>query len=230
MGKIKRERQKFHIVAENKDVTRITQEKSKYKPLQLNAVENIFAGIQIQLDDINKFEDVPKTESPENVEKSSSSTKESSSHKIIISNNSNKLQKPLTKKEKLVLKHQKLMEKLDVTQKARRLQGQKKKQKRNLENNQQTLLNIKSDVRPMLTPSAVKPSKKFENGKNHQKNIFAIPEFNDNLPSLSSVFNSRPNQKLIEEKVSKKSKSIANNFVNNYNFLKKAMQNKKLKK
>lgn len=228
LGKIKRGRQKFHIVADKKDDSSLTQkEKTKYKPLQLDAVENIFAGIKIHLDDINKFEDLQKTDAVQNVEKVpevQEVTKESSliSDKIVTTS---KPQKPLTKKEKSMLKHQKLMEKLDVTQKAR-LQCQKKNKKRGLKSNEQTILNCKSEFQSMLTPSAVKPSGKLINCEKPTKNIFAIPEFNDNLPSLSSVFNLRSNINL--EKITNKSKSITkkNNFVKNYNFLKNAMKNK----
>lgn len=239
MGKIKRERQKFHITADNKGVAKAEKKatKSKDLPLKLDAVENIFAGINIQLDSINKFEEKPEqtTELVSTAEEEKTADVQKEIEEVVTSSlqiekKKTVPEKHLSKKEKMALKHQKLMEKLDVTHKAR-IQNQKnKKQKRdaNAQSSAQTLLVSKSEVRSLLTPAAVKPLT-----EKVPKNIFSVPSLNDDLPALNSIFQLKKNCNKTSG-VTAKSKNISKNsnksFVNNYNFLKKAMAKKKIKK
>lgn len=223
MGKIKRERQKFHITAENKDETKVQQNKTStcqtLPPRLLDNVQNIFAGVNIQLDAMNKFDDTPPktTKEPLQSEKETIKTNIPQSVKIDT-------EKHLTKKEKMILKHEKLMQKLDVTQKAR-LQGKRMKK---------TMPSLVStpELRSMTTAAAVKTSNLRTNNDDQRvsKSVLAIPSFNDDLPALDSVAELK---KLSSHKTASKSKSISKNnkgkksFVNNYNFLRKVMANKK---
>lgn len=227
MGKIKRERQKFHITAENKDIAKAEKEyklKNKHLPIPLDAVDNIFSGLNIQLDGINKFDDdtTPLYETKEREDVVEVTVKPSSQTKDI-----EKPQKHFTKKEKMVLKHQQLMDKLDVTQKAR-LHSRKMKQKRNRNVIEQTLLLSKSEISSLLTPAAVEPSK--QHPEKHPKNVFSVPSLNDDLPALHSIFALNLNQKssitngITTKSNSKAKKSNPNEiFVKNYTFLRKAM-------
>lgn len=246
MGKIKRERQKFHIVAENKNATTVEQKAPiKYKSLktQLDAVENIFSGINIQLDSINKFEEIvsaPTDESKSNEEKTVKSNVVEPDVKSSEAKVDNKVStvsgKHQTKKEKMALKHQKLMEKLDVTHKAR-MQHKKKTKKQQKQNEHladQTLAVSKTEFRSLLTPAAVKSSNVANKNANPvPKNVFSIPLLNDDLPALSSIFEKKLNQTNADaHKITMKSKNIGKkgnpkkNFFANYNILKKAMEKK----
>lgn len=238
MGKIKRERQKFHITAENTDETKLQHNKNStcktlpYQPAAklLDNVQNIFAGINIQLDAMNKFDDTPPktTKEPLQSEKQTIQTEIPQLVKIDTDNNTKEFtEKHLTKKEKMILKHEKLMQKLDVTQKAR-LQSKKKTQ------TMRSLVST-SEVQSMLTPAAVKSSNSRTNNDylKISKSVFAIPSFNDDFPALDSAIELKSFQKnLNSQKTASKSKSISKNkngkksFVNNYNFLRKAMANK----
>lgn len=229
MGKII----KYHISAEKRDSKgTIKNERlnQKHMKFQLNAVQNVFAGINIQLSDINKFEEAPPLtkESKQKIEgkveptqPDEISTKTSHGSVPIIEKN-------LTKKEKIALKHQKLMEKLDVTEHAR-LQSQRKNRRKEKQTNnagkQTVLKSSQQEVSTLLTPAAIKPSKQYVKG-NVAKNI---PLFNDDLPSINSIFEIPKNNFCIQSK----SKSILKTsyrkkgFVKNYNFLKKAMATKR---
>lgn len=234
MGKIKRERQKYHITAEKGDgLETIESEIPKQTPLkfQLNTVQNIFAGINIQLSDINKFEETPllakkpidieEKAKPDRADKTSTKT----NHESVPDKG-----KILTKKDKMALKHQKLMKKLDVTQQAR-LQSQKKNKKKGKQTNagDQTLLETSQlEVRSLLTPAAIRPSIQNVNEK-VTKNVFSMPLFNDDLPALNSVYEIPKDNFSMQSKsksISKKSYG-KKGFVKNYNFLKKAMAKKR---
>lgn len=260
MGKVKRDRQKFHItLTDTKVPVTPTRSSHKDKPAlrtQLDAIENIFAGINIQLDSLNKFvepetmvEDVERPTEPEFVEKKTNITA------AIVKPNiqSYAPDKHVTKKEKMRLKHEKLMQKLDVVAQAR-AKSSKSKQKNKLKQADQSLLPSKAAVKSLLTPAAVRPqpnicetSKKAEN---QTKNVFAIPTFNDDLPSLNSIFKLKPaigskvntkadklgtSNKIIKssKKIAKEKKKInyklKDNFVQNCNMLKKLMAKNKNK-
>lgn len=232
MGKIKRERQKFHITSEHKENPQADPKKNpKYKSLPSDTVENIFAGINIQIDEINKFEELPlpSRQLVQNVDNVTQPGVIEITEKTSLRTEGNgigsiKSEKHLTKKEKMTLKHQKLMQKLDVTQQAR-LKSKKNKQKHNTNVAKSNQLASNAEVFPLLTPAAVNP---WRQPNEVPKNVFSLPTFNDDLPSLNPVFE----LKLNSTKVSSKSKSIAKpntkkNFVNNYNFLKRAMAKKK---
>lgn len=227
MGKIKRERQKFHITAENKNETKLQQNKTStcqtLPPRLLDNVKNIFAGINIQLDAMNKLDDTPPKTTTEPLQSEKETIKTNIPQSVKIDT-----EKHLTKKEKMVLKHEKLMQKLDVTQKAR---SQGKRMKKTM-----PVLVSTPEVRSMTTAAAVKTSNLRANNDDQKvsKSVFVIPSFNDDLPALDSVAEHKSFQKkLSSHKTASKSKSISKNnngkksFVNNYNFLRKAMANKK---
>lgn len=239
MGKIRRERQKYHLAAEKKDAVQSEKDGSlKCKPLklQLDSVQNIFAGINIQLSDINKFEEhstsqnEPIGNKEENIKSDQRSVATADAVKPDPETGSKTLKKQITKKEKMMLKHQKLMQKLDVTQQARL---QHKKQKSQKKGHSQILEESKTKSHLMLTPAAIKPSNQnavTNSETTAPKNVFAIPTFNDDLPVISSVFARKGNK---NQNLHKKSKSIAKsgykktNFVKNCSFLRKAMTKKK---
>lgn len=233
MGKIKRERNKYHITADGGDKTKAAKsETSKPNLLEFpsDAVQNIFAGINIQLATINKFEETPLAREPFiNEDKTTkpniqfavrtSTTTDTESVRNVSSKN-------LTKKEKISLKHQKLMERLDVTQKARLLcQKNQQKQKKRINtstSNQILLESSKRDIRSLITSAAIKPSNQNVN-TNVPKNISATPTFNDDLPALNTNLYIQSKSKSIS-KTTKKGKKC---FVKNYNFLIKAMAKKR---
>lgn len=229
MGKTIKQRQKFHIKAEKKDATiPEKKEKIKYKPLPF---ENIFAGINIPLDSINKLEDTP--------ELSLSKVRDGESILIRDANNAqgvtaveptlqkinNMPGKHLRKKDKMTLKHQKFMGKLDVAHKAKLLH-QNEKQNRNP--------NLAEQMSESSLQSApVKSTNQL--AEKVQKNICSSPSLNDNLPALN-LFEIKLNQNCNRAyQINVKSKTIAKNensktnFVENYTFLAKAMAKKNKK-
>lgn len=229
MGKIKRERQKFHISVANKEEQQHQQRVTRGAKLQLDKVENIFAGINIQIDSINKLDDIPIKPPSKTIEKEEDNAKNEVEKplpkKVQFDVGPKEPEKRLTKKEKMNLRHEMLMEKLDATKKAR-MQNQQKKKKKNETN---TLLQSKLEVQSMLTPAAVKPLVPSVN-----KNVFRLPSFNDDLPAFDAALALKPIQNQVDsQKISSKSKSITKkgnsnkNFVKNYNFLRKAMSKKK---
>lgn len=232
MGKIKRERQKYHLAAEKKDEEQSAKDgSSKCKPLklQLDSVQNIFAGINIQLSDINKFDEKPtlQNEPIQNKEiKSDQGSVATASIKPDTETDSKTSTKHLTKKEKMMLKHQKLMEKLDVTKLARMQHKNQKSTKK--KGNGQILKELTSESRSMLTSNQ---NADTNIGTKAPKNVFTIPTFDDDLPVIGSVF--APKSKSKNQSLQKKSKSIFKNgtkkanFVKNCSFLRKAMTKKK---
>lgn len=227
MGKIKRERTKYHTEAEKKDDETKWEKQTApaYKP-QLNSLQNIFAGISIQLSDINKIdENQLKLSEVEEEQKHNDETSTEAGTEIALKTIKQKSdQKPLTKKEKVALKHKKLMEKLDATHKATtELKKRKQKQKRNVVN--QNAAGSQDVICPMLTPAATKSSK--PNMNQTAKNIFSIPSFRDDLPALNNVFESRKDILSVQTKSSiSKKKNGKKDFARNYNFLKKSMVKK----
>lgn len=261
MGKIKHNRQKFHITSTDTKVpvtpTRCSHIGKSALPTQLDAVENIFAGINIQLESLNKFvepypmvEDVEQPTKPEIVEEETNIRAAIEKPKI----KSDAPEKHLTKKEKMRLKHEKLMQKLDVVAQAR-AQSSKKRQKNSLKPAHKSLLPSEAAVKSLLTPATVRSQKIIsetsKKAEHQTKNVFEIPTFNDDLPSLNSIFKLKP---LIGSKVNANSKSenlgksntikktskkfakdkkkinnkAKDNFVQNCNILKKLMANKKM--
>lgn len=247
MGKIKRERQKFHITTtEDKEPTApkaVSKPKNnaakKALQQQFDAVENIFAGINIQLDSINKLEDVPPppqpiqvTAQPEERETDAKISEIQWNYKATTA------EKNLTKKEKLKLKHAKLMEKIDVTQQARlKIQEQRKhKKSKSTQSIAQSPLPSRAEIKSILTPAAMKSTKPIVekvDAKEAVKNIFVLPSFKDDLPALN-IFKINP----IKTGVAEGSKTISKgngkqkapkkqNFVKNVNLLKKLMAKKK---
>lgn len=257
MGKIKRERQKFHISPEENKTNLLTKSSDvpKYKPLplDLNSSSNIFAGINIQLDHINKLEvDDQSSSAPKlstqsiNPIKSSAFDKKlqvASDKSIKIASNAEEPQKHLTKKEKMRLKHDKFMKKLDVVQQARK-ESQEKQKKKKLKPAKESLLptpidfsSISLNLEP--SPVAVKP-KVVQKPIEAPKNIFSVPSFKDDLPALNSIFKIKPKDavnafgggKSASKRNQKSAKGIQKHeaqkkFVNNLNTLKKLMAQKK---
>lgn len=224
MGKIKRERQKYHIAAEGGHVVKTDEqehEPKKTSPIKFpfNSVPNIFAGINIKLSDINHFEETSTT--PNKCEPEKKDAKEEYQALTKISNTHDK-SKILTKKEKMALKHQQLMEKLDVTQQAR-LKNQRKKPKKQMDtDNLLSSSQFDHHSLPFCAPLA-------ENNDNGKPMSHAVgTPFNDGLPAINSlavekdIFRIQAKSKLISKKSEDKK-----NFVKNYNFLKKAMTKKK---
>lgn len=243
MGKIKHERQKFHITPiENKEKASSKQKNvSKYKPvpLKLDAVENMFAGINIQLDSLNKLNDdnpPPVVQSikddKESIKPESEEATTTTANKIPLKIKSDAPEKHLTKKEKRVMKHAKLMEKIGFFEQQRRstTRSQKKKNQKNEIN--QSILPSPIEIKSLIAPAAVKLAQNtaIVDGEKVAKNVFAVPTFNDDLPALDSIFKvTAATSKLSQSsKTSKaKNKNKKQNFVKNYNLLKKLMANKK---
>lgn len=226
MGKIKRERKKYHMATGGGDKTNVAEserlEDNPLKhPLDVHTDQNIFAGINIQLSDINQFVKAPIVEeAPIVISKS-----KKSDNKFI----SNTIQK-ITKKEKKTKKHQKLLEKLDITQKARLLH-RKRQQPLSKQMNAKDQTLWKSSHHKNLCPSnqaAIKSSDR-KVSSNYSRNLSSISSLNDGLPALSSA----PRFSINDFSVHSKSKSISKTTkkekicsVRNYNFLMKAMAKK----
>lgn len=230
MGKIKRERKKFHIVTEKKnDETNIEKKVNLVFKPKLNVMQNIFAGINIQLSDINKLCENPDSavtkdeeHSDEHIAQTLIETKLKTTSKSTSSQNLDS--KVLTKKEKLAMKRQRLLEKLDATQKIRNeLQRKPQKPKRKFNCNEQVSLKSNDVLSPMLSPAATKSSD--PNAKEKAvKNVFSVPSLNDGLPALNNVFASHKDIFSIQKKSSiSKKKNFKKQFCKNFNYLKKSM-------
>lgn len=247
MGKIKRERQKFHITSETKAAAskeaKAPPSKTKkhgakkVSAVQLDAVENIFAGINIKLDAINKFTDEPEVPQPQPIKETILEEPEDRDidgklTEIQWNFKMNAAEKQLTKKEKLKLKRSKLMEKIDVTQQAR-IKSQEKRQQKKSKTATQSPLPSRAEIKSILTPAAMKPAANSNEGteKPVAKNVFAVPTFKDDLPALSNIFKINPDKvadgsKAISKGKSKQKSKQKQNFVKNYNLMKKLMAKK----
>lgn len=224
MGKIKRERPKFHIAAVKKDDETKSEKNATltFKP-QLNSMQNIFAGINIQISNINKLDDISKPEQMHNEEASTETALETALKSTKTKNEDRSENKHLTKKEKLALKHRKLMEKLDATHKVKvELQKRQQKQKRTRNIDEQDSLKTQGPC-SMLTSAATKSSNQNINEQT-AKNVFFVPTFNDDLPPLNNVLESRKDVLCLQTKLKKKHGK--KDFAKNYNFLKKSMAKK----
>lgn len=233
MGKIRRDRPKFHITAENKNEINNQHEASTYNNFRAttcnnvqqastyNNVQNIFAGINIQLEAINKFDEKTKPSNDFTSKKEIIQTA-----KVGSEIKSNIPEKQLTKKEKMLMKREKFMQILDVTQKAR-LQNKKKKKK--IQN-----LQVQTPEVPSMFAINVSPVLQRNDAcKKDEKNVFTMC-FKDDLPALKPVFELKSFQNSLKpDKMDPKSKSILKNggkknkFINSYNTLRRAMAIKK---
>lgn len=184
MGKVRRERQKFHIgpsaEAKERDEPRELPE-TKLKPLamQIDASENIFAGVKIDLGSVNKFV------APKDTTDSGSVISERKAKVTAVKTTpymkfggpeetgSVQGERQLTKKEKMKLRHQNLLAKIDVV---RQSMAKSKKGKK------------KAPVAPQQAPPAEKKKAnepgKYVSLKTVQRELVSL---NDSLPSLSSV-------------------------------------------
>lgn len=253
MGKIKRERQKFHITTTDTDKE---SAKPANKPKkggknaankallpQLDAVENIFAGINIQLDALNKMDDTPAPQAQPTSAATPTATAtepeeretDAKLNEIQWNYKTTAAEKNLTKKEKLKLKHAKLMEKIDVTHQARIKCQQRRQQLKKSNGAPQSPLPSRAEIKSILTPAATKPTKpptlSPADEQPEVKNVFAVPAFKDDLPALN-IFKINPikvtdGSKGISKGKNKPKSKQKQNFVKNCNLLKKLMANKK---
>lgn len=186
MGKIKRERQKFHItstVDDDGDVPiDVTPEPSQYKPLVMVPMhfgndQNIFAGINIRLDDLNRFTETKPTPPTE----SAASLKGSNSIKSTVkfaSSSTSKPERQLTKKEKMKLKHEKLLQKIDVIQQAKQKHKMKKQKTQNFAEHKAQM----SETVNTLPAVKKKQSCNVSSIRNE------LVSLNDSLPSLDTIY------------------------------------------
>lgn len=228
MGKIKRERQKFHIAATGDDVEMddgpVPMLVKAPTPAALSATDNVFAGIDIKLDKINKFaepEAAPATEQAGTVP-DGKSTKPSPYRKAkkeptlaFKSSAPAQPERQLTKKEKQRLKHEKLLQKIDVVQQAMQKTKNKRKKQATNDNNSGNGTTVGASnnnnsvgkfVRPLPNASAeletlnrevnaAKASnvpvqkKKFSTSMKSLEE--ALTSLNDSLPSLDSILKMR---------------------------------------
>lgn len=207
MGKTKRERQKYHIAATAADVE--MDEKPvptvvKVPAVPLATTENIFAGIDIKLDTINKFTEsavAPPVESTaEKLVKSGpyKKNKVDAVPTVVVKKPPTQPERQLTKKEKQRLKHEKLLQKIDVIQQAKqKTQDKRKKQVNSLA----PIPNVPSAASELKTLSKkvnetttannnqTAPKKKFSTSMKTLAD--ALSSLNDSLPSLDSVIKLR---------------------------------------
>lgn len=179
-------------------------------------MRNIFAGLNIQLSDINKFEENPTPAVSNHHNEATSIITDMHTVNLKSTNAKGLLEnKSLTKKEKMLLKHKKLMEKLDATQKVKiELQKRKRKQKRTNIFEDQVSSKSQADVVPMLTPAV---------SERAAKNVFTIPSFHDDLPALNTVFKTRKDILSVQKISVSKKNNGKKDFNKNYNFLKESM-------
>lgn len=238
MGKIRRDRPKFHITAEKKNEINNQHEASKYNNFRTTTwnnvqqastyhnVQNIFAGINIQLEAINKFDEKTKPSNDfTSKKKETIKTEIIQPAKVGSEIKSNIPEKQLTKKEKILMKREKFMQMLDVTQKARLENKKKKKRIQNLQ--------VQTPEVPSMFAINVSPVLQ-RNDACLPKNVFTMPCFKDDLPALKPVFELKSFQNSLKpDKMDPKSKSILKNggkknkFINSYNTLRRAMASKK---
>lgn len=241
MGKIRRDRQKFHITAENKNEINNQHEAPTYKNFHTttykdvqqasthNNVQNIFAGINIQLEAINKFDEKTKPSIDFTSKKKETIKKEIiQPAKIGSEIKSNVPEKQLTKKEKMLMKREKFMQLLDVTQKARL---QIKKKKKRIQNGQ-----VPTSVPPMFAINVPLVPKVNDSCRKDGKTMFTMPCFKDDLPAFKPVLGTKSFQNSLKsDKIDQKSKPILKNrgqknkFINSYNSLRRAMATNKTK-
>lgn len=109
---------------------------------------------------------------------------------IVTNNVAGNQQKPLTKKEKMVQKHQKLMEKLEVTRQERiQYRKMNKKTQSNKGNkmilqSQHIISENKTEVFSLLKPTSTKSSNQ---NNDVTKNMTSIITFKDDLPAFVFV-------------------------------------------
>lgn len=229
MGKIRRERQKFHITATD-DVVGMNEEpqapKTPVSQLKkgtlLASPDNIFAGIHIKLDSVNKLpepvSEVPKT--PVKSVKPAPYKKEKTVAITTVPDVPSKLpsnvpEKQLTKKEKLKIRHEKLMQKIDVVQQAKQRANEKRNKKTKKERSLvDDVASLVASIQPkspgtrvapprgkgvtsavlsgIAVPSGsgpVVPKKKFNTSMKTIEE--ALHSLNDSLPSLDSILKLR---------------------------------------
>lgn len=211
MGKIKRERQKFHISAAGDDVPMGEIEKSvpflvQSSKSSFNETENIFAGIDIKLDAINKL---PKPDAVTDADPSAGKSTQAGSYKRkakseVVPTTSmpddKRPERQQSKKQKRELKHSKLMEKINVVQQARQRvkDKQQKKSKKEEPSNAKAsplpasaeLATLKAKLStafgaPKVAAPTKVPQKKFNTSLKTLED--ALPSLKDSLPSLDSV-------------------------------------------
>lgn len=141
MGKIRHERQKYHISASGDDVTMDDGPVPQLvvpKPGGFIESENIFAGIDIKLDTINKLSKPDSVaDADAGIAKSSQSGPYKRSAKPDVNSiaakptqaSNQRPERQQTKKQKRDFKHTKLMEKINVVQQARRRAKEKQQKK-----------------------------------------------------------------------------------------------------
>lgn len=201
MGKIRRERQKFHITStvdvgaatadsdkdDSFELPKLNKSKIKTVPMQLDSAENIFANVKIDLSAVNKFvkpQDVTDSMSVVSTKKSAISTavkttpyiKFDATIKSLVSGPA--VDRQLTKKEKIKLKHEKLLEKIDVVRQS--MIKSKKNKKKGAQKDPKFQQNI-------ISVAAVQnnvESGKYVNLKNVQRELVSL---NDSLPSLDNI-------------------------------------------
>lgn len=191
MGKIKRERQKFHITSTVDDDGGIPDDTSievpKYTPLsmapmQLSAGENIFAGINIQLDAMNKFSEPKPATSIKAAVKKSLSIEPTVK---FAPPSTSQPERQLTKKEKMKMRHEKLLQKIDVIQQAKRKHEKKTKKTKTAAVSVQPLAKPMNSLKlPQIQPDASE-KRPFCSLSSIHKELVSL---NDSLPSLDTVF------------------------------------------
>lgn len=238
MGKIKRERQKYHLTSGKKD-DKIKEphkcESQKYNmpDFQLNCNQNIFSGIQIQLSDICSFDEKVVPAKILDFEKSDSdvTADEKSVTKLDTGTVPCGQQKRMTKKEKMLQKRKKLMEKLSTSQSAKT--KSRKQTPKLITNDEQILLKSKLEYRSLHSSALTSISEKNKMNKTSKKIPTMVPSFKDDLPPLFPILESRKSDMIQNrQSVNSKSKAISKNMgrkkdlIKNYNILKKAMSKK----
>lgn len=250
MGKIRHERQKFHITTKPSDTPAESNEVPKYKslPVKFEPTENIFAGININLAKVAKLpvDDVAlKVESKQQPTKETNKT-ETKAKDVVDGKKPAQPEKHLTKKEKLKLKHEKLLAKIDVVQQAKKRIKEKLQKKRNKDEN---IIPLK-----LLTQEAIKASGSSTSVADGKKkfsdlNIMkqALLSLDDSLPSLAPVIQykskdaktgletkgstknnkqkSRTGSKGVQKNENKK-KNPSKDFVKNYEYFQKLVADK----
>lgn len=193
MGKIRRERQKFHITSTPSDTPAAPNEVPKYKPIpvKLQPTENIFAGININLEKVAKLPAdnfaEPKVK-PRSQPATDNNKGENKSKDTVDGKKPIQPEKHLTKKEKLKLKHEKLLAKIDVIQQAKqRVKEKRLKKQKNKEEKITPLTLLSAEaVKASGSSSSVGGAKKKFGDLNMVKE--ALLSLNDSLPALDSVY------------------------------------------
>lgn len=217
MGKIKTARQKFHFSKQSDDPVTVKNVVPDYKPLPVAPINsNIFAGLDISIDKINKLVSKPIPEDNDDNDPAPDLVK-------IVK------EKPANKKDKIRQRREQLLKKLDTLEHAKRKTKEKtiKRRKTAIVGD----LNSLKDALPSLD-SLLKLKPNPQNIKTGITKIDSKLTPNAALPQLqiTSMGISKLSRKQKKELKNQKLKKLAKEYNQRFNSFQKVLDNENFKK